>query len=88
MPPPPDRPHTTPTFHIYLPQCSALRSAALEMWEDLDEICEVSSIHFCGGQHLDCITAYLADHVPVLELCRRSDYQRVIPCTIGTRINP
>ena len=81
-PAPPSRPHTVPTFHLPVPLCSALRSAAQEMWSDLDEICEVSSIHFCGGQHLDYIMAYLADNVLVLELCRRSDSQKAIPCTI------
>ena len=64
------------------------RSAELEMWANLDETCEVSSIHFCGGQHLDCITAYSADDVPVLELCRRSDYRMVIRGIVGTNINP
>ena len=58
------------------------------MWANLDETCEVSSIHFCGGQHLDYITAYSADDVPVLELCRRSDYRMVIRGIVGTNINP
>ena len=57
----------------------------MEMWVDLDETCvQLASVHFCGGQHLDHITAYSADGLPVLELCRRSDAQRVIAFAIGT----
>ena len=64
------------------------RSAELKMWANLYETCEVSSVHFCGGQHLDYITAYSADDVPVLELCRRSDYRMVIHGILGTHIDP
>ena len=69
----------------HLPPCIAHRSGTLEMWTDLDGTCvKAASIRFCGGQHLDHITAYSTDGLPVLELCRRSDSQRVIASAIGT----
>ena len=74
---------TTLTFHPRLTPCIDYRAGSLDMWTDLDQTCvELSSVRFCGGQHLDHITAYSADGLPVLELCRRSDTQKVMVRTL------
>ena len=58
------------------------------MWTDVDKTgaqLRITSVRFCGGQHLDHITAYSADGLPVLELCRRSDAQKVMASKLRTR---
>ena len=48
------------------------------LWAELEITgVQVIAIRFQGGQHLDYITAYSANDVPVLELCR-SDSRRVL----------
>ena len=77
----------TLTVHHHLTLYLDHRSGPLEMWTDLDQTggqLHITSVRFCGGQHLDHITAYSANNVPVLELCRRSDLQRVMAHTIRT----
>ena len=50
------------------------------LWVELDNAgVQAGSIRFCGGHHLDHITAYSADGAPVLELCR-SDSRPVLTC--------
>ena len=52
----------------------ALRSDSI--WAELDRTgVKAVSIRFCGGQHLDYITAYSSDNTPVLELCRSDPRQ-------------
>ena len=83
--PEPACPCRHPHLQPQLPLCIDRRSGPMEMWTDLDRTCvKAAWIHFCGGQHLDHITAYSADNVPVLELCRRGYSQRVIACTMRT----
>ena len=75
-------------FHPHMTLYIDHRSGSLEMWTDPDQTgsqLRVTSVRFCGGQHLDHITAYSADGLPVLELCRRSDAQKVMVRTLTTR---
>ena len=59
----------------------SLRSDSL--WAELDRTgVKAVLIRFCGGQHLDHITAYSSDNTPVLELCR-SDPRQVCACGEG-----
>ena len=77
-------PPTTLTLHHNLSQCMNQSSGQLKMWTDLDEKCHaVSSVRFCGGQHLDHIIAFSADNAPVLELCRSVSTQ-VLICVHGS----
>ena len=53
------------------------------LWVELDRTgVKAVLIRFCGGQHLDHITAYSSDNVPVIELCR-SDPRQVRACMGG-----
>ena len=78
---------TTLTFHPHLTLYIDHRPGPLDMWTDLDKTgaqLRITLVRFCGGQHLDHITAYSADGLPVLELCRRSDSQKVMVRTLWT----
>ena len=60
---------------------SGIRSRSDSLWTELNRTgVRVVSIRFCGGQHLDHITAYSLDNQPVLELCR-SDPRQVLAWT-------
>ena len=60
---------------------SGIRSRSGTLWSELNRTgVKAVSIRFCGGQHLDHITAYSQDNQPVLELCR-SDPRQVLVWT-------
>ena len=75
--PPPPSPVLL-TNYVILPETMICRPESL--WAELDSTgVKAVLIRFCGGQHLDHFTAYSADNVPVLELCR-SDPRQVFVC--------
>ena len=67
----------------YLPEFYTYSVRPDSLWAELDRTgVKAVLIRFCGGQHLDHITAYSSDNVPVIELCR-SDPRQVRACMGG-----
>ena len=74
-----------PSLVAALPQSQTRPIRFDSLWVELDRTgVKAVLIRFCGGQHLDHITAYSSDNAPVLELCR-SDPRQVRACRTGLR---